>query len=120
MDRQNQRTIRKNQGDKVKGINQKHIPINKKRPKEQKNTFTKIESPTASNNSEDREIQPDEYSFGQKVKIVKNITSVDGMLHKNDIVKIDGHGGMSDLRVVDSLGRAWYVNLSDIKSIDEK
>ena len=57
--------------------------------------------------------------IGDKFKINKDIPSVDGMLHKNTVVKIDeitlGESvGRGNIRVVDTLGKIWWVNLTDI------
>ena len=56
--------------------------------------------------------------IGDKVKIVKDIPSVNGMLHKNTIVKIDeisyGSSFRDPIRVVDSIGKIWWVNSTDI------
>ena len=57
--------------------------------------------------------------IGDKVKILKDIPSVNGMLHGGTIVKIDEitegktlmHG---TIRVVDTLGKIWWVNSTDI------
>ena len=57
--------------------------------------------------------------IGDKVKIIKDIPSVNGMLHSGTTVKIDQitegktlmHGA---IRVVDSLGKIWWVNSTDI------
>ena len=59
---------------------------------------------------------------GDKVKIVKSIPSVNGMLHSGTIVKIDEitegktlmHGA---IRVVDTLGKIWWVNQEDLRTI---
>ena len=56
--------------------------------------------------------------IGDKVKIIKDIPSVNGMLHKNTIIKIDeisyGSSFRGPIRVVDSLGKIWWVNSTDI------
>ena len=59
--------------------------------------------------------------IGDKVKIVKDIPSVNGMLHKDTIVKIDELHEWADIdpvrgsiRVTDLLGKIWWVNLTDI------
>ena len=53
--------------------------------------------------------------IGQRVTINKNIQTVDGMLYKNSIVKIDAVGFPdSDLRVIDELGKIWYIDISGI------
>ena len=51
---------------------------------------------------------------GDKVKIVRDIPSVDGMLHKDTIVKIDEIKKDNTFRVVDSLGKIWWVGINDI------
>ena len=55
---------------------------------------------------------------GDKVKILKDIPSVNGMLHKGTIVKIDeikdGNPVRGSIRVVDNLGKIWWVNKEDI------
>ena len=58
-------------------------------------------------------------NIGDKVKMVRDIPSVNGMLHRGNIVKIDEitegktlmHGS---IRVIDSLGKIWWVNEEDI------
>ena len=56
--------------------------------------------------------------IGDKVKIIKDIPSVNGMLHKNTIVKVDEISGGSpfrgSIRVTDNLGKIWWVNSTDI------
>ena len=60
--------------------------------------------------------------IGDKVKIIKDIPSVNGMLHKNTIVKIDeissdhpsGSPFRGSIRVTDNLGKIWWVNSTDI------
>ena len=56
--------------------------------------------------------------IGDKVKILKDIPSVNGMLHKGTIVKIDeikdGNPVRGSIRVVDTLGKIWWVNKEDI------
>ena len=57
--------------------------------------------------------------IGDKVKIVKAIPSINGMLHKNTIVKIDEitegiNPVRGNIRVTDSLGKIWWVNSTDI------
>ena len=57
--------------------------------------------------------------IGDKVKIIKDIPSVNGMLHVGTIVKIDQitegktlmHGA---IRVVDTLGKIWWLNREDL------
>ena len=52
--------------------------------------------------------------IGDKVKINKDIPSINGMLHKNTIVKVDEIRENDTFRVVDSLGKIWWVNSTDI------
>ena len=60
--------------------------------------------------------------IGDKVKIKKDIPSVNGMLYVGTIVKIDQitegktlmHGA---IRVVDTLGKIWWVNQEDLRTI---
>tara|TARA_Y100000310_G_C20459438_1_gene704608 strand:+ start:503 stop:703 length:201 start_codon:yes stop_codon:yes gene_type:complete len=60
------------------------------------------------------------FKVGDKVKTSKDIPSVNGMLYKNSIVKIDtiteGNNPVrGSIRVVDNLGKIWWVNGGDIK-----
>jgi len=60
--------------------------------------------------------------IGDKVKIKKDIPSVDGMLHKDTVVKIDEISGdhpsgspfRGSIRVTDNLGKIWWINKEDI------
>ena len=55
-------------------------------------------------------------NIGDKVKILKDIPSVNGMLHKDTVVKIDHITPKSNnnIRVTDNLGKIWYLNKEDI------
>ena len=55
--------------------------------------------------------------IGDKVKINKDIPSINGMLHKNTIVKVDEIRENDTFRVVDSLGKIWWINSDDLKPI---
>jgi len=60
--------------------------------------------------------------LGDKVKIIKDIPSVNGMLHSGTIVKIDeiteGKTLMRGaIRVVDTLGKIWWVNEVDFRAL---
>ena len=49
-------------------------------------------------------------NIGDKVRIIKNIPSVDGMLYENSIVKINEYDEINKkIRVTDSLGKVWWV-----------
>ena len=61
-------------------------------------------------------------NVGDKVKIKKDIPSVNGMLHRDTIVKIDEISGdhpsgspfRGSIRVTDNLGKIWWENSTDI------
>tara|TARA_Y100000034_G_scaffold133494_1_gene199087 strand:+ start:1326 stop:1766 length:441 start_codon:yes stop_codon:yes gene_type:complete len=53
---------------------------------------------------------------GQKYKLVNTISTHYGTLHEGEVVRLDSVGyPEKDCRVVDSLGRAWFVNFDDMK-----
>ena len=58
--------------------------------------------------------------IGDKVKINKSIPSVNGMLHKDSIVKIDeittSNPVRGSIRVTDSLGKIWWVEPNQVSS----
>lgn len=56
---------------------------------------------------------------GDKVRIVRDIPSIDGMLHKDTIVKIDEIGENDIFRVTDNLGKIWWVGIKDIVKEDK-
>ena len=57
-------------------------------------------------------------SIGDRVKVNKDIPSVNGMLHDGSVVKIDeisyGSPFRGHIRVTDSLGKIWWVKEEDI------
>ena len=61
------------------------------------------------------------FKIGDKVKIIKDMPSVNGMLHKDSIVKVDeiSHGSpfRGSIRVVDSLGKIWWVDKDNLGTI---
>jgi hypothetical protein len=58
-----------------------------------------------------------EIKIGERVRIEKDIPSVDGMLHKNTIVKIDEHNKIENtIRVVDTLGKIWWIDPNDVSA----
>jgi hypothetical protein len=58
-----------------------------------------------------------ELKVGDKVKIVKNIPSVDGMLYENTIVKISEYDDTKKtIRVTDGLGKIWWIDPSAVSS----
>lgn len=56
--------------------------------------------------------------IGDKVRINKDMPNVDGMLHKDTIVKIDDIRKDGILRVVDLIGKIWWITSSDVNMID--
>ena len=57
--------------------------------------------------------------IGDKVKVTKDIPNVNGMLHKGTIVRIDEvslplSAVRGNIRVVDNLGKIWFLNEDDI------
>ena len=59
--------------------------------------------------------------IGDKVKIKKDIPHINGMLYKDSIVKIDEVSGGSpfrgSVRVIDSLGKIWWIREKDITNV---
>ena len=58
--------------------------------------------------------------IGDKVKVNKDIPSINGMLHKGTTVKIDEVSLSTsvvrgNIRVVDDLGKIWFLNEGDIE-----
>ena len=52
-----------------------------------------------------------------KFKVMKDHPTVDGMLHKNTIVKIDEHNKIENtIRVVDTLGKIWWIDPNDVSA----
>ena len=60
-------------------------------------------------------------NVGDKVKINKDIPNINGMLYKDSIVKIDeissGSPFRGSIRVIDSLGKIWWVDYKDIDNV---
>ena len=55
--------------------------------------------------------------IGDKVRINKDMPNVDGMLHKDTIVKIDDIRKDGILRVVDLIGKIWWVSMGDVTNV---
>ena len=53
---------------------------------------------------------------GDKLKVNKDIPSINGMLHKGTTVKIDHITSKSNnnIRVTDNLGKIWYLSEEDL------
>jgi hypothetical protein len=53
--------------------------------------------------------------LGSRVRVEKDIPSVDGMLYKHSIVKIDEMNiDTKKIRVTDSLGKIWWIEPSAV------
>lgn len=59
-----------------------------------------------------------EFKVGEKVKMIKTISTVEGTLYKGTIVKIV-HIGFpdKDLEVKDPVGKLWYVDYEEVEVI---
>ena len=58
------------------------------------------------------------FKIGDKLKVIRDIPTVDGMLHEGEIVKVDEVTFLDkDMRVKDSLGKIWYINFCDVVPI---
>ena len=56
-----------------------------------------------------------EFKVGQKVCVQEDIPSVDGMLYKNTIAKIDEiNTKTKKFRITDRVGKVWWVNANQI------
>ena len=53
---------------------------------------------------------------GNKVKVNKDIPSINGMLREGTMVKIDHISSESNnnFRVIDDLGKIWFINKDDL------
>ena len=62
-----------------------------------------------------KDIKGSKLSIGKRVCIQEDIPSVNGMLYKNSIVKIDSLDE-SKLRVQDRSGKLWWVQYSQVSA----
>ena len=58
--------------------------------------------------------------IGDKVKVNRDIPSVNGMLHRGTVVKIDEislstSAVRGNIRAVDDLGKIWFLNEGDVE-----
>ena len=44
-----------------------------------------------------------------KYKVIKDYPTIDGMLYKNEIVKLDNGDNNNKIRVKDSTGKIWFI-----------
>ena len=53
---------------------------------------------------------------GNKMKVIKTVTTVDGTLYKDEIVKFqEAVHSNGDYRVKDSMGRIWFIKKENLK-----
>ena len=62
-----------------------------------------------------KDVKGSKLSVGKRVCIQQDIPSVDGMLYKNTICKVDSLEE-SKLRVQDRSGKLWWVNYSQVSA----
>ncbi len=54
----------------------------------------------------------------KKYKVIKDYPTIDGMLYKNEIVKLDnGESKKTKIRVKDSTGKIWFVDKNNVKKV---
>jgi hypothetical protein len=60
-----------------------------------------------------------DYKVGTKLKVIRDVATIDGVLYQNEIIKVDSIGFPDkDMRVVDNLGRIWYLDFCDVSTLD--
>ena len=60
-----------------------------------------------------------DYKVGTKLKVIKDVATIDGVLYQNEIIKVDAVGFPDkDMRVTDNMGRIWYLDFCDVCTID--
>ena len=53
-----------------------------------------------------------------KYKVIKDFPTIDGMLYKDEVVKLDnGDIKLNKIRVKDSTGKIWFVNKNILTNI---
>ena len=62
-----------------------------------------------------KDVRGTKLSVGERVCIQEDIPTIDGMLYKNSIVKVDSLEE-SKLRVQDRSGKLWWVNYSQVSA----
>ena len=64
-----------------------------------------------------KDVKGSKLSVGRRVCIQEDIPTVDGMLYKDQIVKIDEcHVPTKKIRVTDSMGKVWWVEPSQVSA----
>tara|TARA_Y100000356_G_C11016532_1_gene161120 strand:- start:272 stop:454 length:183 start_codon:yes stop_codon:yes gene_type:complete len=58
------------------------------------------------------------YKAGDKVKVLTTKSTINGTLYEGTVVRIDSElNNSKDYRVVDDLGKIWYLLPNDIKKM---
>ena len=58
------------------------------------------------------------YKVGDRLKVIRDIATIDGVLYKEEIIKVDASGFPDkDMRVIDNMGRIWYLDFCDVGTI---
>ena len=58
------------------------------------------------------------YKVGDRLKVIRDIATIDGVLYKEEIIKVDAIGFPDkDMRVIDNMGRIWYLDFCDVGTI---
>ena len=66
-----------------------------------------------------RKIMLKDYKVGTKLKVIRDVATIDGVLYQNEVIKVDAVGFPDkDMRVTDNMGRIWYLNFCDVGTID--
>ena len=53
--------------------------------------------------------------IGQRVRVQEDIPSIEGMLYKNSIVKLDeANAKTNKIRVTDSTGKVWWIEPTQV------
>ena len=111
MAQQNQKTIKKSKEIKASEKNIKATFFEKKVKKEKvKKEKIKKDVKTI-----------DEHMIShlnQRVKVLKDISTIDGTLRKDEIVTVESlvSMGTNNVKVIDNVGRFWYINSQDIST----
>tara|TARA_B100000287_G_scaffold277114_1_gene261096 strand:+ start:111 stop:305 length:195 start_codon:yes stop_codon:yes gene_type:complete len=60
----------------------------------------------------------DKFKVGDRLQVLRDIPTIDGVLYKDEIIKIEAIGFPDkDMRVIDSLGKIWYLDFCDVSTI---
>ena len=58
------------------------------------------------------------YKVGDKVKVLTTKSTINGTLYEGTVVKIDAElDNSKDYRVIDDLGKIWYILPNDMKKM---